>query len=170
MITLYKGARGQSKTLTMVKDGLKYKRNGWKVFTNLENTPFELISSDYILSLSGNSDLFNVVLLIDEIELFFDSREWTKKESSNFGRFLQQIRKRNVPLLCTAQFTDLIEKRLRQQIDMVCQCSYNKKTCISRCFYVDLTSLESGKLNYFSVFYYAPPIFRLYNTSQLIKL
>jgi len=170
MIVLYKGARGKGKTLTMVKDGLKYKREGWRVLTNLENTPFETITSEYILSITGTSELFNVVLLVDEIELFFDSREWKKSENSRFGKFLQQIRKRNVPILCTAQFTDLIEKRLRQQIDFVCQCSYNKELMIASGLYIDLTSVESNEINTFTSSYYAKPIFGLYNTNQLVQV
>lgn len=171
MIILYKGARGMSKTLTMVKDGLKYKKNGWRVLTNLEDSPFETITSEFVLSLSSSSTLYNTALLIDEIELFFDSRDWNRRQSRDFGRFLQQIRKRNVPILCTAQFTDLIEKRLRQQIDMAVQCSYNKRTCISSCVYIDLTFTEStGVPSTFQVTYYAPPIFSLYNTNQIINV
>lgn len=169
MITLYKGARGMSKTLTMVKDGLKYLNEGWEVLTNLENSPFKQITSEYILSIDGGSNLFNTVLVIDEIELFFDSRDWTKKQNSSFARFLQQIRKRNVHILATAQFSDLIEKRLRQQIDFVVQCSYDKNTQISTGLYVDLTGLESGSLESFTITFYAPPIFSMYNTNQIIK-
>lgn len=160
-----------SKTLTMVKDSLKYKSKGWKVYTNLEKTPFENITSDYILSLSGLSDLKNCVLLIDEIELFFDSRDWNKKESKSFSRFLQQIRKRNVIILCSSQFSNLIDIRLRQQIDTLVICSYDKKTMISNCLYIDLTSLESNpnNPNSFTIKYYAFPIFGLYDTYQLIN-
>lgn len=170
MIIFYKGARGKGKTLTMVKDGLRYKREGWRVLTNLEGTPFETVTSEEIISLSGQSKLFNVVLLIDEIELFFDSREWNKKEAKEFGRFLQQIRKRNVPILCTAQFSDLIEKRLRQQIDIVAQCTFNKKKHISRILYIDLTGLESNELRFVTSTYYAKPLYGLYNTKQIITL
>lgn len=169
-IMLYRGARGTGKSLTMTKDALKYYKLGWKVFTNLEGTPFIPVTSDYILSLSGSSDLFNCVLAIDEIELFFDSREWNKKESRTFSRFLQQIRKRNVVILCTAQFTNLIDIRLRQQIDTLVVCAYDKTTEISSSSYIDLTSLESDPNNAlsFSSEYYAPPIFNYYNTNQIV--
>lgn len=170
-IVLYRGSRGKGKTLTMVKDALKYQLLGWKILTNLDGTPFEKISSEYILSLDGSSQLFNTVLLIDEIELFFDSREWTRSESKKFGRFLQQIRKRNVPILCTAQFTDLIEKRLRQQIDILVICSFDKVSQKCHNVYVDLTSIESNPLDPSSFVsdYLAFPIFGLYNTHQIIQ-
>lgn len=170
MITLYRGARGQGKTLTMTKDALKYHRAGWKVYTNLEETEFENVTSEFIFSLSGDSELRNCVLVIDEIELFFDSRDWKKTEARFFSRFLQQIRKRNVLILCTAQFTNLIDVRLRQQIDSLCICSYCKQDEYCTCFYVDLTSIESNpnNPNCFEITYYAPPIFKYYNTHQLL--
>lgn len=170
-IVLYRGARGQSKSLSMTKDALKYMKNGWKVYTNLEGTPFINIDSDFILELSGDSKLFNCVLVIDEIELFFDSRDWNKKEAKRFSRFLQQIRKRNVHILCTAQFTNLIDIRLRQQIDTLVICSYDKESMISRCLYIDLTSLESNLLkpDAFEIVYKAEPIFSCYDTHHLIN-
>lgn len=170
-IVLYRGARGTGKTLTMVKDALKYSLKGWNIYTNLDGTPFKNVTSEFILSLSGLSSLKNCVLAIDEIELFFDSRDWNKKESKSFSRFLQQIRKRNVVILCTSQFTNLIDIRLRQQIDTLCICSFDRITSISTCEYVDLTSLESNSLkpDVFSVQYYSKPLFNLYDTYQLIE-
>lgn len=169
-VTLYRGSRGNGKTLSMTKDGLKYQALGWEIMTNLENTPFKVITSDFILSLSNKSTLFNVALLIDEIEVFFDSREWSKSDTKGFSKFIQQVRKRKVIILCTCQFTDLIDKRLRQQIDILVKCSYNSITMICKCFYYDVTSLEDNpnKVLYFSISYYSPPIFSLYNTNQLI--
>lgn len=169
-IVLYRGAKGKSKTLTMVKDALKYKKSGWLVYTNLTKSPFKLVSSEFILTLSGDSSLKNCVLCIDEIELFFDSRDWNRKESKSFGRFLQQIRKRNVIILCTSQFTNLIEIRLRQQIDILVVCEYNRKSNVSTCIYIDLTSVESDPYNLksFSISYFAPPLFGLYDTNELI--
>eukprot|EP00919_Chromeraceae_sp_WS-2016_P079055 GHVR01187238.1.p1 GENE.GHVR01187238.1~~GHVR01187238.1.p1 ORF type:complete len:170 (-),score=3.04 GHVR01187238.1:145-654(-) len=167
-ITLYRGARGNGKTLTMVKDGYKYLKKGWPVYTNLSKTPFKEVSADFIINLDGDSMLKNCVLLIDEIEFFFDSREWNKSESKNFGRFLQQIRKRNVVILCTAQYSNLIDIRLRQQIDCVVICAFDFPFATGN--YIDLTSFESSpnKPLSFKIKYYAPPIFKLYDTFQLI--
>lgn len=167
-IALFRGARGKSKTLTMVKEGLKYQRLGWDVLTNLSETPFKQVTAEFILSLNGDSMLKNTVLLIDEIEFFFDAREWNKAESKNFGRFLQQIRKRNCKILCTAQYSNLIDVRLRQQIDVVVICDF--KYPYSTGLYIDLTSFESNPNNplTFRSTYYAIPIFNKYDTHQLI--
>lgn len=169
-IVLFRGSRGTGKTLTMVKTALEYHKLGWKVFTNLSQTPFYSITSEFILDLSGKSQLRDCVLAIDEIELFFDSREWNKKESRYFSRFLQQIRKRNVVILCTSQFTNLIDIRLRQQIDTLGICSFDKVNSLSFCTFVDLTSIETNPFNpkMHSIEYYAEPIFHCYNTSQII--
>lgn len=154
----------------MTKDALKYHQNGWKIYTNLEGTPFKQVTSEFILSLDGISEIKNCVIAIDEIELFFDSRDWNKKESKTFSRFLQQIRKRNVVILCTAQFTNLIDIRLRQQIDTLAVCSFDKKLLVAHVHYIDLTSLETNpdKPDCYSIKYYTPPIFEYYNTHQMI--
>lgn len=169
-IVLFRGARGTGKTLTMVKTAFEYQKAGWKVVTNLYGTPFKYVTSDFILSLSGTSELKNCVLAIDEIELFFDSREWNKKESRLFSRFLQQIRKRNIVILCTAQFTNLIDIRLRQQIDTLAICSFDKQELLASCNYIDLTSIESDPHNpkMHCIEYYAEPLFSHYNTYQII--
>lgn len=170
-IVLYRGSRGRGKTLTMVKDSLKYQKEGWKIYTNLEGTPHQQIDSEFILTLSGDSMLKDSVLLIDEIELFFDSRQWKNSQAISFSKFLQQIRKRNIVILCTAQFTNLIDIRLRQQIDWVVTCDYDKANNICSGVYIDLTSFESNPYNpnSFKIKYYAVPIFKFYNTEQLIS-
>ena len=169
-VVLYRGARGTGKSLTMTRDSLKYYKLGWKILTNLDGTPFQKIDSSFIFSLDITSDLKNCVLVIDEIELFFDSREWNKKESRFFSRFLQQIRKRNVIILCTAQFTNLIDVRLRQQIDTLVICTFDKLLCLASCTYIDLTSLESNPLHPLSyISTYSPrPIFKYYDSYALI--
>lgn len=170
MIVLFKGSRGKSKTLSMIKEGLKYLNSGWVVYTNLNKTRFKKIDSDYILNLSTKSTLFNAVLCIDEIELFFDSRDWNSQKSKIFSRFLQQIRKRNIIILCTAQFYNLIDIRLRQQIDYLVLCDYDKIKKISTNLFLDVTSYESGKIPRFvKIKYNAEPFFSEYDTLELIS-
>jgi len=50
-IVLYKGKRGAGKTLSMVKDGLQYFKEGYKVLRNFEAKFGEYISEDEILNL-----------------------------------------------------------------------------------------------------------------------
>lgn len=170
MIVLFRGSRGTGKTLSMVKRGLEFLKEGWAVYTNLSKTRFIHIDSDFILNLNYRSKIQNVVLCIDEIELFFDAREWNQQKSKQFSKFLQQLRKRNIIILCTAQFTNLIDIRLRQQIDFLCICKYDKENKKEYNTFIDLTSSESSKIPLIvTSYWYAEPIFKEYDTLELIN-
>src|SRR3990170_3083911 len=127
MIILYKGRRGAGKTLSMIKDGLRYYQNGFKILRNFTLSFRTFISNEEILLLDKNSKIDNCVLMIDEMQIFFDSRRSMKTESINFSNFIQQIRKRNITLLCTTQYSNTIDLRLRQHLDIVAYPNFNKK-------------------------------------------
>lgn len=174
VIALYRGSRGKGKTLTMVKDSLKFYQRGFKVLTNLTSLKFgEKVDSDYILSLSRKSELFNCVLVIDEIELFFDSREFSKKENKEFSKFLQQIRKRNVNILCTCQYINLIDLRIRQQLDVIVYPHHDSRYNSCGAVYIDLTTLEDDfrqvDPRMSLVVYNKLPVFNLYDTNEMLK-
>lgn len=172
MIVLYKGARGRGKTLTMVKDAFRFFENKYEIYSNFNFVFGKYISSEEILSLSRDSKLMNCVLVIDEIELFFDSRNFNRAESKTFSNFLQQIRKRNIVILCTTQYTNLIDLRIRQQIDIIVYPDFDKKTSYCSCHYFDLTKIEDDSRNVnlspCLVVYDAKPIFKLYDTYELL--
>lgn len=176
MICLYKGRRGSGKTLTMLKDGLKLYHNGYKILRNFECSFGKYISNEEILSLDKNSNIDNCVLMIDEMQIFFDSRRSMQKSSINFSNFIQQIRKRNIIMLCTTQYSSTIDLRLRQHLDIVCYPYFSKKFNICEVLYIDLTSIEDNLLTAKSsaptstrIIYYAPPLFKIYDTTQMIK-
>jgi zona occludens toxin (predicted ATPase) len=178
MITLYRGSRGKGKTLTMTKDALKFFQRGFRVLTNLTSLKFgEKVSAEFILSLSRDSQLSNCVLVIDEIEYFFDSREWNSKGKKEilrqFSHFLQEIRKKNINILCTCQYISLVDIRIRQQIDTMVYPHFVLKLSICKVYYFDITKLEDDysniNLSPTFVVYDAKPIFKLYNTFEMIK-
>ena len=174
-IILYKGKRGAGKTLTMVKDGYKYHKLGWNVLRNF-STPFgKYISEEDILNLSKKSKIKNCVIMMDELQIFFDSRRFMKKQNISFSNFVQQIRKRNIILLGTTQFSNTIDLRLRQHIDIVCYPTFLKNYNVCETIYIDMTSIEDSILNtikepvYIKMVYNAIPIFNLYKTEEMIK-
>jgi hypothetical protein len=176
MICLYKGARGKGKTLTMVRDAKNFYKNGYKIITNLEVTFGEKMSNEDILELDKNSKIFNAVLVIDEIQIFFDSRRHARKENLNFSNFIQQTRKRNIHILCTTQYSNTIDLRLRQHLDIVAFPNFIKELNLCEVNYVDITSLENDFLGDYmkeaiklvKIVYDARPIFKLYKTEQMI--
>jgi hypothetical protein len=174
-IILYKGKRGAGKTLTMVKDGLQYHLNKFKVYRNFKAPFGEYISEDNILKLDKNSKIKDAVIMMDEVQIFFDARRFMKKQNISFSNFVQQIRKRNITLLCTTQFSNTIDLRLRQHIDIVAYPKFIKELNVCEVVYIDVTSIEdtifSGVVEpiYVKIVYNAIPIFKLYNTQEMIK-
>jgi hypothetical protein len=181
MIILYKGARlirGRGKTLTMVKDGLQYYLEGYKILRNFRCKFGEYIENEEILDLNKSSQLNNCVLLIDEIQIFFDNRRSMTKQNITFSNFVQQIRKRNIIILCTTQYSNTIDIRLRQHLDIIAFPNFKKNLNICEVTYMDLTRLQDNDLilgtntefrpALAKIVFNAEPIFKLYNTQEMI--
>jgi zona occludens toxin (predicted ATPase) len=172
MIIIYLGRRGSGKTLSMVKDAyIEYKR-GRKIISNIEGIPFaSYMSNQDILAIDKNSNIKNAVILIDEAQIFFDSRRSMKKENISFSNFVQQIRKRDIILLLTTQFANAVEKRLRDHADIIAKVQFIHGVNLCRVKYIDLTSIEdefSQNYDNVEVIYDASKIFKLYDTNQMI--
>lgn len=175
MISLYKGAKGRGKTLSMIKDAYLYKLDGWDVLSNMKGVTFaKFISNEDILKINKNSPLYKVVLLIDEIQTLFNSRRSMKKENVDFSFFLQQIRKRGIILLCTSQFSNTTDLTLRQNLDIMVTPKFDKVLLVCHVKYVDLNSIEEDIFNddvkpvVVEVVFDAQSIFGLYDTDEII--
>lgn len=174
LIVFYKGQRGCGKTLTMIKDGYNYWKLGYKILRNFKCKFGKYIDNETILTLNKLSNINNCVLMIDEIQIFFDSRSSMRKSSIGFSNFIQQIRKRNIILLCTAQYTNTTDLRLRQHIDIMAYPKFKKSYNVCKVTYIDLTSLEDeilGRikaLRFREIVYNAKPLFKYYDTKELI--
>lgn len=174
MIVLYKGARGRGKTLTMVRDAFNYRANGWKIYSNMESIGFaEYINNRNILKINKDSELYNCVLIIDEIQSLFDSRRSMAKGNLDFSYFLQQIRKRGIILLCTAQYSNTVDIRLRQHVDVIAIPRFVKEFNICEVAYMDLTSIEDDEYGVtepksIEITFECQNIFGLYDTKEII--
>ena len=176
MIVLYKGARGRGKTLTMVKDGLGYYHEGYTILRNFFCKFGKQIDNEEVLSLSKDSNLNNCVLLIDEIQIFFDNRQSMTKKNITFSNFIQQIRKRNITILCTTQYSNTIDIRLRQHLDIIAFPNFKRDKNICEVTYLDLTRIQDNDLitgempkpMTSKVIFNAEPIFKLYDTAEMI--
>jgi hypothetical protein len=104
----------------MTKDALTYYHNGWKVYTNMYSLPFATrLEEEEILGLAETDGFKDCVVCIDEIQTLIDSRRSMRKGNVTFNYFLQQIRKRNVNLLATTQFTKRVDIGFREQLDIM---------------------------------------------------
>ena len=169
MIILFQGSRGSGKTLSMVQEALSFYEEEWDIYSNFDLPISKTISDTEILGLDKTSKLKNCVIMIDELQIFFDSRNWKSKNSITFSNFIQQIRKRNVIIMGTTQYVDTVEKRFRQHVDLLFQPCYNEDTQVCSCKVSDLTTLEGdSQFLEYKFYFYAPPIFDLYDTNELI--
>ena len=173
MIILYLGRRGAGKSLTMTKDAYQYYKDGWTVYSNIDlNFPHEFMSNEDILKI-GDGDLENVILVIDEIQILVDSRRSPSKANLDFSHFIQQIRKRHIIILCTAQYGGTVDVRLRQHVDIIARPQYNKKFKVCAVRYIDVTVTDIDDLyqepQSVEVVYNAIPLFELYNTDNIIR-
>ena len=173
LVVLYKGKRGAGKTLSMVKDGKKFDQQGYKVLRNFYCKFGTFIDNEEIIALDEFSELEDAVILIDEIQIFFDSRRSQKKQNVDFSHFVQQIRKRNISILCTTQYTKAIDLRLRQHLDVVAYPKYDKKLEVCEVTYIDVTTLEeepfTGNVKEpetITIVFNAKPIFPLYDHKE----
>lgn len=176
-ITIYTGAVGTGKTLAMVKDGLGYYLDGWKIIRNFDAKFGEYMDNEDILALNKDSDLNHCVLLIDEIQVLFDSRNSATTNNKLFSNFMQQIRKRDIIILATTQYANAVEKRFKQFITvnafpiMIETISYT----VCKVTYMDITRLQSNdilqptfKPTFCELIFDAKQIYPLYNTKELI--
>lgn len=174
-LVLYKGKRGCGKTLTLVKDGFNYYKNGYKILANFECAFSEYISNEEILKLDKNSGLFKCVIMIDELQILFDSRRSMRKENINFSNFIQQVRKRDIIILGATQFGNTIDLRFRQHADIICYPNFIKELDVCEAVYLDVTSVEDTLFSvikspvFIKIIYDARKIYNLYNTSEMIK-
>jgi len=172
---MYKGRRGCGKTLTMVKDGFLLYLKGWRVLRNFHCSFGEYITEDDILNLNKNSDISNCVIMMDEIQIFFDARRSMRNQNLNFSNFVQQVRKRNITLLGTTQYANTVDLRFRQHVDVLAYPNFIKSLDVCEVVYVDITSLEDNILGNIKepvnvkIVYNAKPLYNLYLTEEMIR-
>ena len=146
MIIGYTGRRGAGKTLTMVKDIIKFKGAGWKIYSNIKINGIETenLTTDDIINIDKKSELRECVFVIDEIQVLFDSRRSGSKANTSFSNFIQQIRKRGIILLYTTQYAGTTDLRIRQHTDVIVRPRYNKKFMVCDVIYFDITASEDN--------------------------
>lgn len=178
LVALYTGSKGSGKTLTAVKDAYKYYLKGFDVYTNMSSLNFAYtIESSDMMKLGKDSNLYNCVILVDEVQILFDSRRSMKKENLDFSNFIQQVRKRRIRFLATTQYKNSTDRRLRDNLDILVKpkiLSLDKGEIVEVVYY-DLTSIEDildygggGFPKFLNLVYIPNKIYELYDTEERI--
>lgn len=112
--TLVFGKKGVGKSLSMQKDILKHQKRGWKVYadsnTSLKNVIMIDASKIYTYSFPRNS-----LIVIDEINLLWDNRDF-KKFDKNIQDWFREQRKKGIKIIAYSQTFDC-DKKLRDLTD-----------------------------------------------------
>mgnify|MGYP001123425822 FL=1 len=172
------GRQGSGKTAFITKLLIDNYIPGKKVYSNysLFGVDYERItfdnkrnknSTDILEVISNNPDYFNnSIMLLDEIHIYFDSRDFMRHNNRIIQNFFSQLRKRNILLLATTQYILHLDIRIRRQALAVFQMT-NLRDGIFR---VDVHEIDG----YFTRFLRSELVnlsdyFKYYDTNELIE-
>ena len=172
------GRQGSGKTAFITKLLVDNYNSTRKVYSNysLFGIDYEKITFDnkrnknaidILKVISENPNYFNnSIMLLDEIHIYFDSRDFMKQNNRIIQNFFSQLRKRNILLLATTQYILHLDIRIRRQALAVFQMT-NLKDGIFRVevheidgYYTNFIRTELVNLNDY---------FKYYDTNELIE-
>jgi hypothetical protein len=125
-VVYYTGPRGSSKTIQLARHALKGLANGEKVFTNVELYPDKAgiknqanpVGLEFLLSF--DESLTDAIIVISEIDTWFDRMRETSTGNRLGGKFLQQLRKKGLRIFLDTQ--DYLPGVLMRQVDKLVYC------------------------------------------------
>lgn len=184
IITIVLGSQGSGKTLYLVKKGYEAYKKGLKVYSNFHLTfPHELLTYDQMI----RCELKNCVVLCDEAHVYgFDARSSMSKGNLELVKtFVTQMRKNFVFGYFSSQRSRQLDVRLRANSDFALFCkkysfdvknksihevtqSQQFKKDLPIIVKVDIVKGDDGSSS--SIYFHANPYYKLYDTSQVIKL
>jgi len=146
LVIMFFGRRGEGKTLTMTAMGSimmqAYAAQGQK-FSRRHPYGFRLASNYHVKFADFNNPMLvdllvkfppwahHILCMVDEILAYFPSRRTMARGNLDFGTFLQQIRKRDIEMICTTQFPQNLDGQMLQQINLfVMPILYNRKNSV----------------------------------------
>jgi hypothetical protein len=172
------GRQGSGKTAFITKLLVDNYNSSRKVYSNysLFGIDYQKItfdnkknknSIDILKVISENPDYFNnSIMLLDEIHIYFDSRDFMRQNNRIIQNFFSQLRKRNILLLATTQYILHLDVRIRRQALAVFQMA-NLKDGIFR---VDVHEIDGYHTSFIRTeLVNLNDYFRYYDTNELIE-
>ena len=129
MLLMCSGLQRSGKTAFAVYLCRKFIEQGYPIYTNMEVEGFTTINK--ITEVPPNS-----VLLLDEIPNLMDSRNY--KNFTDITIWFNTLRKRNIHFICTAIRPEMVDLRVRQQLEYVIYAKGTDNIMYYRC--VDVQS------------------------------
>ena len=140
MITLYSGTPGAGKSLHLASrlyhwmqyknapiignfhcnfSAIKKQKGSFLYLDNSELTPERLLwfSKNYSDYVGRRVREGEILLVIDESQLLFNSREWVKSDRAEWCSFFTQHRKLGYEVVLVAQFDRMLDRQIRSLIE-----------------------------------------------------
>lgn len=170
MILLFVGNMGSGKTLSMVKMAYEYHKQGYKILSNMRlNFPHTLITSKDVQGFASNQEqLYNTIVLLDEIHIFMDSRRSGSKKNLLTSYFLTQTRKQKVKLLATSQHRHQVDRRMRDNTDAFIDCETKKIPYGENENVLIVVNHVNTRKSYDKQVFIGNKYFHLYDTEEII--
>jgi hypothetical protein len=165
------GGMGTGKTLSSVRYLYNYYRSGYRILSNIKlNFPHEKIGLQDLLDFANaNMYLDNTIVFIDEAGTILDSRLSGSKRNRLVSFFIVLTRKLGCNVIYTTQRYNMVDKRLRQNTDIIINC--NTKEYRGEKFTHNLIMIMKGfgmkiKNDYFR----SKEYYDYYDTRELVKI
>lgn len=169
MIAGFIGKMGSGKTLSMVRETLKYYTKGYKIYSNFHiELPYEPLDFKNLFAMAEKQiPLDNCVILLDEVHILLDSRSSMRKENKVVTFWLNQTRKMKVKLYYTTQHLHQIDRRLRSGTDFFVFCEGVKYTKNNKEYFICSNQITDGE-NIRMENFVGNKFFKYYDTNQVI--
>jgi len=162
---------GKGKTLSCVKEAFGYYLQGYRILSNMKlRFPYTPINNKYITEFAKNkTEIYNSVIIIDELHTFMDSRRSVSKKNLLGSYFVTQTRKQRVKLLGTTQHRGQIDLRIRQNTEIFIDCEKKELPAIYKGNKLILiTNHINTRDHYEKKVFIGNPYFDLYDTEETI--
>lgn len=169
MIAGFIGKMGSGKTLSMVRETLKYYAQGYEIYSNFHlEIPYKKLDFNELFKMAeAQTPLNNVVILLDEVHILLDSRGSMKRENKVVSFWLNQTRKMGVKLYYTTQHLHQIDKRLRSGTDFFIFCEGIKYLKGGKEYFICVNNVTDGD-NTKQETFVGNKFFKYYDTNQII--
>ena len=125
VLVMISGWRGVGKTLTMTMLGLiqreRYTEMGmknWKLMANYPVIGADVVDPKIVDQLATfDPRMSNSTVLVDELPSYFPNRKSLRGINVDFSTFIQQVRKRNIEIIFTAQVPLRVDVQITEQVD-----------------------------------------------------